>query len=321
MITSRRRFVEYSAMLSGGLLLPASVLAKPTPTDSRFTLWQLPLLETKSQGNSYVFRTRKGKVIVVDGGVPGEAGYLRGFLGVLGNHVDAWFLSHPHNDHVGALNEILKKPEGIVIETIYHSEISPSLYKDDRVVAELYNNLKTYRHPISARVQRDPMVELDDNLTGSPAAVVDVHPGLTGEIDGVNFKIIAAKNEEIKANQYNNSSVVVKVWDQARSVMFLGDAGDDEGEKILNGPFRHDLDCDFLQMAHHGQQGVSKKFYQSIKFKACLWPTPRWLWDNYTDQRKGFNTGPFKTVETREWMKELGIQKHFLAADGLQVIK
>ncbi len=317
MATSRRKLIKYSAMLSSGAFLPTAVSTATQITNNfGFTLWQLPLLETKSQGNAYVLRTRHGKVIVMDGGVPGEADYLRGFIGALGNQVEAWFLSHPHGDHIGALNEILKKPNGIDIKTIYHSELSPGFA--DGVAKDFYNNLKMYRRPSPAKPRQDPMSEFYDNPNNPPATVLDAHAGLTGEIDGMNFKILAEKNEEF-TNDFNNSSMIVKIWDASRSVLFLGDCWVEEGEKVLNGPFRHDLDCDFLQMGHHGQRGPNKRFYQSIKFNACLWPTPRWLWDN--DAGKGFNTGPWETLQTREWMKELGIQKHFLAADGLQVIE
>ena len=44
-----------------------------------FTLWQLPS-QINTIGNSYVFRTPNGKVVVMDGGVAEETPYLRGFL-------------------------------------------------------------------------------------------------------------------------------------------------------------------------------------------------------------------------------------------------
>ncbi|WP_158792873.1 ComEC/Rec2 family competence protein [Granulicella sp. L60] len=306
MTTDRRIFLKNSAMASSAALFPKSVFASKTASGgSGFTLWQLPFIET-NHGNSYVFRTQHGKVVVVDGGLPREAGYLRGFLGALGNEVEAWFLSHPHNDHVGALNEILKKPEGIVIKTIYYSRFSPSYVNNNPVVVELYKNLETYRSPSPAKPRRDPMPEdMDSNSNSLPLKVVDVQLGSTGEIDGLDFKILEVKNEEITPVDFNNSCMIFKVWDKSRSVVFLGDAGEQEGEKVLNGPFRRDLDCDFLQMAHHGELGVSKKFYQSIKFEACLWPAPNW-----NDLK-----------ETREWIKDKGIQKHFLAGDGLQIIQ
>jgi beta-lactamase superfamily II metal-dependent hydrolase len=96
---------------------------------------------------------------------------------------------------------------------------------------------------------------------------------LTGPI----LKYLGVTNESITQNPYNNSSMVIKVWDKEKSILFLSDAGVEAGDLLLNGPYRKDLDCDYLQMAHHGQRGVSKAFYRTIHFKACLWPTPTWV--------------------------------------------
>jgi hypothetical protein len=60
--------------------------------------------------------------------------------------------------------------------------------------------------------------------------------------------------------------------------------------------------ADYVQMAHHGQDGVSENFYKSIDFKYCLWSTPTWV----------FNPDPTKhpwleTEQTKEWMCKKGI--------------
>ena len=75
------------------------------------------------------------------------------------------------------------------------------------------------------------------------------------------------------------------------------------------------LDCDFCQMAHHGQQGVRRSFYEAVKPRFTLWPTPDWLWRN--DSGKGDGSGPFKTCDTRIWAAELGVEQYFVAKDGL----
>ena len=128
-------------------------------------------------------------------------------------------------------------------------------------------------------------------------------------------KILGVANEFL-GNPYNNSSMILRVWDKKKSILFLGDAGVECGQKVLDGPFRADLDCEYIQMAHHGQNGCDENFYRSINFRACLWPTPVWVWDN--NQGKGFNTGILKTVEVREWMNKIGIKEHHVTClEGL----
>jgi metal-dependent hydrolase (beta-lactamase superfamily II) len=66
---------------------------------------------TCSQMMSFIIETA-GKIIVIDGGTAGDAPHLLATLqkltGAKVPHVDAWFFSHDHSDHVGALVQILK---------------------------------------------------------------------------------------------------------------------------------------------------------------------------------------------------------------------
>lgn len=274
-------------MLLAILLLPAIGCAK-----SGFTMWQLSS-QVNTIGNSYVFLTDKGRVVVMDGGMKDETLYLRGFIAALGNEVEAWFISHPHDDHMGALAEILKKPDGMKIHAIYHSRFSDALLNAE--------------HPYDKFAR-----EFYDLLDQGTIPVVNLsEPGFTTKIDGLNLKVLGVTNEEFTMNPYNNSSMIIRVWDKAKSIVFLGDAGVECGDKVLNGPYREALNCDYLQMAHHGQQGCSEAFYKAIHFETCLWPTPSWVWNN--DTGKGFNTGTLKTVDTRRWMDEIGIKKHHVS--------
>lgn len=266
-----------------------------------FTLWQLPS-QTPSQMNSYVILTENGKLCVMDGGNAGDATYLKGFLAALGNEVEAWFISHPHSDHIGALNEILKAPDGLKINTIYHSEMSKAYY-DQYETGE-----------------RELTIEFYDNLRNFKGKVIDLtEPGTVIGMGETQFKILGVKNEEITANPYNNQSVIIKVWDTQKSMLFLGDIGREGGDKLLNGPYRAELDSDYLQMAHHGQNGVRESFYRSIRFNACLWPTPKWLHDN--DAGKGYDTHTWETIKIRNLMDEIGIKKHYWMFDGLHKIQ
>ena len=300
-MTTRREFLKYSAMLVGAMAIGdagANTTGDITKTwnskkKSGFTLWQIPS-HSNTIGNSYVFQTAKGKVIVMDGGFPEEANTLRGFIGALGNEVEAWFISHPHNDHMGALTEILKNPQEMKIKHIYHSRISKTVQ--------------------AAEPDYSPSCqEFYDLLDKTTIPVTDIRtPGDVFSYDDMKLKVLSVANE-ITTNAYNNSSMIMRVWDKKKTIVFLGDAGIECGNLALNGPFRDDLDCEYLQMAHHGQNGCDKHFYQSIKFRVCLWPTPSWVWNN--DQGKGFNTGILKTVETRTWMKELGIKEHHVTCE------
>ena len=268
--------------------------------DDTFTLWQLPST-TDNIGNSYVIRTPGGKLIVMDGGYESEKNYLRGFIDALGGgKVDAWFISHPHDDHMEALTAFLEKPDGLVIDRIYHSRFTEDIMQTEK------GSIPSLRRFYAA---------LD---AARNVEVIDCHCGDQFEIDGVHFKILSEKNPGMLTH-YNDHSMVIRVWDAHKSVVFLGDLGEEGGRKLMNSEYMKDVDCDYLQMAHHGQAGCDKEFYQKASFRACLWPTPTWVYDNNLGQ--GFNTGHLKTVEVREWMREKGITEHYVSCEGLVRIK
>lgn len=286
----------------------SSLAAKKTTTscsknDSTFTLYQLPSV-ADDHGDSYVIVTKNHKVIAIDGGKAPETDYLRGFLAANGNHVDAWFVTHPHGDHVAAMAKILENPMGLKVDKIYHSRFTPEQFDpthDESLLVKFY-------------------ADLDSLNNNKITTVIDCEPGMQFEIDGVKFKILSKRNPEIKANLVNNSSMAFKFWDDHKSVVNLGDLGVEGGNKLLASKYKDDLDCDYLKMPHHGQSCCDENFFKSFNFKACLWPTPSWLWTN--TKRGGVpGKGPWTTLETRRWMKEKGITENYVMADGLQVIR
>ena len=140
----RRDFLRVT-LLGGAVatVFPAALSGKGRGTGKGkpgFTLWQLPS-QVDTIGNSYVLQTDGGRLVVMDGGMKDETLFLKGFLAALGNEVEAWFVSHPHNDHMGALTEILKKPGDLKIRKIYHSRFSDSLLS-----AEHPYGIAAYRH-------------------------------------------------------------------------------------------------------------------------------------------------------------------------------
>jgi hypothetical protein len=72
-------------------------------------------------------------------------------------------------------------------------------------------------------------------------------------------------------------------------------------------------------MAHHGQNGVDRAFYEAVSPRGCLWCAPAWLYNN--DIGKGYNTHVWRTVEVRGWMEEIGATEHYVIKDGLQVVR
>ena len=100
---------------------------------------------------------------------------------------------------------------------------------------------------------------------------------------------------------------------------FLGDLGIEGGRQLLATVDPALIKSDYVQMAHHGQNGCERDFYEEVAPKGAFWCAPDWLW--YNDAGKGYNTHVFKTVEVRGWMEEIGVTENYVIMNGTQVVE
>ena len=73
---------------------------------------------TGVQGTFYTI-SNDDTLIIIDGGWAGNADAVRKVIAKHNNTVDAWIISHPHQDHAGAFNVIYANPGDITIKNIY----------------------------------------------------------------------------------------------------------------------------------------------------------------------------------------------------------
>lgn len=262
-----------------------------------FSLWQLDQFYNESQ-MGYILRTDDGQILVVDGGIEKSSDILDNFLLQLGGTVNTWIVTHPHKDHIGALLGIIKGGN-IKIDRIIQSVIDPQWVGVNEYIN--YNYVLNYNKTIE----------------NSGIETLDVSVGDTYSVGNqVELQIIGIRNEEITKNAINNSSLVFKIVSPWKSVLFLGDLGEEGGDKILKNTEVQELHTDYVQMAHHGQAGVKKDFYTAVNAEYALWPTTSWLWENNLDA-KGPNSGSWKTLVVRQWMDDLKIKKNYVSGiDG-----
>lgn len=266
------------------------------------------LLEPTTDGQMMgcVIQTLDKKTIVIDGGTRGDSKQLMDFIiEKAEGHVDAWFFTHPHQDHLGAFCNMFKNIVGITVDKIYHH--FPTMEE-----LETYG----YRNQDEKLIWTQTKEIFEEEFKNK---VQVVQPNDIFYIDEIKVTVLRVYDPTMTTNFVNNSSVVYRIENDTTSFLILGDLGEQGGEEVMNNCPLELLQADYTQMAHHGQAGVSKEFYQYIQPKRCIWPTPDWLWDN--DNGGGFDTGPWQTVRTREWMEELGVTEHWIAKDGIQKIE
>lgn len=264
-------------------------------TDGNTTVEQL-----KNSGHSqmmgYIIKTDNDKIIVIDGGTSDDTENLLNKINEYTGKVDYWFITHSHRDHATCFIDIVEN-YNIDIGKIYVTVNDENWYRKygdgrEEECIKFLNTLKNQK--IADKVEE---VYLNQEI----------------QIDNIKCEILGIKNPEIITNAINNSSMVIKMVTKNNSILFLGDTGVESGNKLLEKQ-SDKLKVNILQMAHHGQQGVSKEIYEFINPQICLWPTPDWLWIN--DSGDGEDSGTWKTKETRQWIEELNVKNNIIEKDG-----
>lgn len=261
-------------------------------------------MESNGNVNSmgYVVRTRNNKLIIVDGGHDIDSKYVLDYINKYGDgRVNYWFITHGHEDHVGAFVKLINE-ENIVVENVCYSLLSDEWYQanDKRGYESEHSLLEALK---SDKILNQINFEEDEEI----------------DIDNIKCEIIRIPNPEITdADNGNESSMTFKftATDVDKSILFLGDSGKRASIELLEK--KDKLESYAVQMAHHGQTGVTKEVYDAINPKVCIFNTPKWLYDN--DGGEGFDTGKWQSIIVRGWVDEYGADS-ILTYEGDQTIR
>ena len=291
-----------SALSSRGQGQPAGKAGFPLCQDEGKSLLCQLNQATPTQMMSYIIRTGQGRLIVVDGGNAGDAPALLSGLKALWRGpgrpvVEAWFLTHLHSDHLDAFIEIMTKSGSEVAVRNVYAHVPPRAVLDSVKGAE------------KREVDR-----LEQALRALPEGLL--HTVRTGEalrVDDLTFDILHVPDQAELANAINNSSLVFRMTAGGQTVLFTGDIGRETSARLVQ-RYGARLQSDIVQMAHHGQNGATREFYQAVRPRICLWPTPEWLWTN----RDG--KGKYQTLEVRRWMEELKVDRSIVSCFGTRCL-
>lgn len=247
-----------------------------------------------------VFRSSDGHVLVVDGGVSANAPHLIETIQAYGGTVDAWLITHPQDDHVGALYQILSSetPE-IEIKNIYFHFLEEDWYgavsPEDRMMVQ---NLFRVLHEVPAeRLHGFSGAELTKNQSVSVS-------------ECLSFRVLNDPLRTAGAYAVNNSSLMYDILMDGKHIIVLGDMGPDGGDMLLPSVRMSHLQCDYVVMSHHGQNGVRENFYRALNPKACIWSCSAWLFEADPGNLR------LKTAETRSTVRSMGITRNYCTKDG-----
>ncbi len=272
-------------------------------TEDKYRLIQYADINNYQCMSYLIYNPQRG-LVVVDGGRAWQSEELVKQIERRGGVVDAWIITHAHDDHAGVLASIL--------EAEWHTskiEIKQILIGDMD-----YEAVKKQDPERAGMVDYLLMgLEKHDNVRVLKA-------GDELDVIGLQMKVLHTCNEMVVENSdniLNDGSMVFKLTGQKRSVLFLADTADNtekiakevinpsEGSKIgrliadeIMENYPDDVKSWAVQMSHHGNGSYPDYFYKAIAPKRAFFPAPKWLMKN-----KNKETGEKSYYSTPHYVK------------------
>ena len=243
--------------------------------------------ESGNQAMIYTITDWENHLIIIDGGWRVDAPRLLDIIMQHGGHVDAWILTHPHPDHIGAFNELLET-NAVEVDRIYAAPVDYDIYKS---MANWWDGFEEY----------DRFLE----LTADMDSVTYVRENDQYDLFGLTMDVYYSFNEEELAkagstDPCNDGGIVFKLSGQEDSMIFLADVGALLSDYIISG-HGENLKADYVQMGHHGYGGSSEKLLSLIQPSVAFFDCPQTIVEN----------PDYHVDEKMELMQTLGAKMYF----------
>ncbi|MBE6652101.1 MAG: hypothetical protein E7610_01645 [Ruminococcaceae bacterium] len=273
--------------------------ATPAVTDGEFECTVTQIQDTQNFiGMCYVIQLKDGSFIVYDGSFANQASKIIGTIRRLHKGEDkpiirAWVLTHSHNDHYPAFEQIANKRssrEQLVLEHVIVSPLNDANFSLNDV-EEFYLSTKLYE---------------DAALFG--AKVVFAHTGMNFTFCNLDMEILYAPESVYKYSgdkgNFNNTSLVSRLYAENYSALFTGDVSNTGVDFILkaygNGNY---LKSDMCQVSHHGVEGTYiLELYDKVQAPIMWYPASYALYDSMDSI---YSPDVHLALETREYVKEI----------------
>ena len=136
--------------------------------------------------------------IAFDGGFESEEEYLHKKVLEAGGVVDAWFLTHAHDDHIIAFYTMLDKYNDIKVKKVYYN------FPSDEY-------LEKYEPVLAGMKTVDMIGYLTSACEKHGCEIIISQKGDKYDFDGFCVKVLYTPDESITVNAINNTSTIFRV--------------------------------------------------------------------------------------------------------------
>lgn len=249
------------------------------------------------QSMFYTVKDQKGRLAVIDGGWNDHARKVLNVIRENGGTVEAWIVTHPHPDHVGALNEILRSGLAgeIKIKKIITVKVDEEYYKKTAKASDSYSTYTDFKR-LSKNIKTVYVKEND---------VLDLL--------GLRMKVISAWSTDLRkytGRICNYGSLMFRIDGKKDSMLFCADVMKKVEAPIIKN-HKADLAATYVQCGHHGNRGLSTTFYDNVKAKGAFFDAPSFI--------TGDRTGTYSAPELIKYFRGKGT-KLYLWSGGRNTV-
>lgn len=243
--------------------------ATPAVTSGSASTTVTQLKSVYINGMSYVVQLADRSFIIYDGGYPDTDDDLWNKLVELngsssGIVIRAWLLTHGHDDHYRCMQSFANNYASRV--KVEYFLMSPINSADVQASWDATFTNGTIQQSIA-------------KFAGAKTCYV--HTGMRFTFCNTEMDILFTADDlfiEKLSNDFNNSSIVSKIYTDNKSAIFLGDAGDDTAFK-LEDYYGNYLKSDMCQIAHHGVEDFPLSTYDIIRAPILFYPCSNSLYN------------------------------------------
>ncbi|MBR5785159.1 MAG: MBL fold metallo-hydrolase [Clostridia bacterium] len=201
--------------------------------------------------------------------------------------IAAWFFTHPHWDHIGAVGPfadlyadkvkvekvILNHPNNKTIQEMWDQSDANILY-----VTKMQNAFAKFKN----------------------AKIIEAHAGQVFYIRNAVINVLSTWEIQTQYNssfesvtKMNSASLILDVTINNERTIVLGDSGD-SSTAYLNKLYGTWIKADMVTVAHHGYQGANSTLYKNIEPDIVLWPINK---ENITSLLNEARNQPLKDAD------------------------
>lgn len=186
-----------------------------------------------AQADSSLITLPNGKIMLIDAGGNATANELSDYISSKGiTKIDYLIGTHPHEDHIGGLDVVIKNFD---IVNIY----LPVVDESDVPTTKTYN----------------------DVLDAISDKKLKVNKGTAGTVilneDNLKAEIIAPNSENY--SELNDYSIVIRLTYGSKSFLFMGDAEELSENEIIDNNYT--VTADVIKCGHHGSNSSSSEAF------------------------------------------------------------